>query len=62
MVLDTLGNEYAGDTFIVIKKGGKVLTLLGAVDEDTPNRMKINFFAKLHLAYKRRKITKQIHH
>jgi NADPH:quinone reductase-like Zn-dependent oxidoreductase len=60
MVLDTLGNQYTEDAFRVIKKGGKVITLVGPVDEETANRMKLNFFAKLYLAWKRRKITKQI--
>lgn len=60
MVLDTLGNQYTEDAFTVIKKGGKVITLVGAVDKETANRMKLNFFAKLFLAWKRSKITKQI--
>ncbi|MBQ0768904.1 MAG: NADP-dependent oxidoreductase [Bizionia sp.] len=60
MVLDTLGSHYTEDAFKVIKKGGKVITLVGPVDAETANRMKLNFFAKLYLAWKRRKITKQI--
>src|SRR5690606_25356732 len=60
MVLDTLGNQYTEDAFKVIKKGGKVITLVGPVDEESANRMKLNFFAKLYLKWKRRKITKQI--
>jgi NADPH:quinone reductase-like Zn-dependent oxidoreductase len=60
MVLDTLGNKYTEDAFKVIKKGGKVITLVGPVDKETANRMKLNFFAKLYLQWKRRKITKQI--
>ena len=62
MVLDTLGNEYTEDAFKVIKKGGRVISLVGPVDEETANRMKLNFFAKLFLARKRRKVTKQIKH
>lgn len=60
MVLDTLGNQYTEDAFNVIKSGGKVITLVGEVDKETANRMKLNTFAKLFLAWKRRKITKQI--
>ncbi|QHI39287.1 Zinc-type alcohol dehydrogenase-like protein [Kordia antarctica] len=60
MVLDTLGNEYTEDAFKVIKNGGKVISLVGPVDKETANRMKLNFFAKLYLAWKRRKVTKQI--
>jgi len=60
MVLDTLGNQYTEDAFKVIKKGGKVITLVGPVDKETANRMKLNLFAKLYLRWNRRKITKQI--
>ncbi|MFD1160966.1 NADP-dependent oxidoreductase [Hwangdonia seohaensis] len=60
MVLDTLGDDYTEDAFKVIKKGGKVITLVGPVDKETANRMKLNFFAKTYLAWKRRKITKRI--
>jgi NADPH:quinone reductase-like Zn-dependent oxidoreductase len=60
MVLDTLGNEYTEDAFKVIKDGGSVITLVGAVDKETANRMKLNKIAQLFLAWKRRKITKQI--
>lgn len=60
MVLDTLGNKFTEDAFKVIKVGGKVITLVGAVDKETANRMKLNSIAKLILAWNRRKITKQI--
>ncbi|MFD2529317.1 NADP-dependent oxidoreductase [Polaribacter marinaquae] len=60
MVLDTLGNEYTEEAFSVIKNGGKVITLVGPVDKETANRMKLNKITKLFLAFKRRKITKQI--
>ncbi|WP_335977214.1 NADP-dependent oxidoreductase [Gaetbulibacter jejuensis] len=60
MVLDTLGNQYTEEAFSVIKKGGKVITLVGAIDKETANRMQLNKIARLILAWKRRKITKQI--
>ena len=60
MVLDTLGNEYTEDAFKVIRKGGKVITLVGPVDEETANRMKLNFIIKAYLAWKRRKVTEQM--
>ncbi|MCG2461443.1 NADP-dependent oxidoreductase [Flavobacteriaceae bacterium F89] len=60
MVLDTLGNQYTEDAFKVIKKGGKVITLVGPVDKETANRMKLNKVARLFLAWKRRKITARI--
>ncbi len=60
MVLDPLGNQYTEDAFDVIKKGGKVISLVGPVDEETARRMKLNYFANLFLSWKRRKITAQI--
>ncbi|MBZ0327137.1 MAG: NADP-dependent oxidoreductase [Altibacter sp.] len=60
MVLDTLGKQYTEDAFKVIKNGGKVITLVGPVDKETANRMKLPKIAQLFLAWKRRKITKQI--
>lgn len=60
MVLDTLGNQYTEEAFTVIKEGGKVITLVGPVDQETANRMQLNIVAKLYLSWKRRKITKQM--
>lgn len=60
VVLDTLGNKYTEDAFKVIKNGGKVITLVGPVDKETAKRMKLNKILQLFLAFKRRKITKQI--
>jgi NADPH:quinone reductase-like Zn-dependent oxidoreductase len=34
IVLDTLGNEYSEDAFEVIKKGGKVVSVVGPLDEE----------------------------
>ncbi len=60
MVLDTLGNQYTEEAFSVIRNGGKVITLVGAIDKETASRMKLNTIARLFLAWKRRKITKRI--
>ncbi len=60
LVLDTLGNKYTEDAFKVIKTGGKVISLVGPVDKETANRMRLNIIIKLYLAWKRRKVTKQI--
>lgn len=60
VVIDTLGGEFTEDAFKVIKKGGSVVSLVGPVDKETANRMKLNFIAKWFLAWKRRKITKLI--
>jgi NADPH:quinone reductase-like Zn-dependent oxidoreductase len=35
IVFDTLGQEYTTDAFEVIKQGGKVVTIIGAMDEET---------------------------
>jgi len=35
IVFDTLGNNYALDAFEVIKKGGKVVSIVGPIDEET---------------------------
>ena len=60
LVLDTLGNKFTEDAFKVIKTGGKVISLVGPIDKETASRMKLNFFVKLILAWRRRKITKHI--
>ena len=59
MVFDTLGGNFTEDAFKVIKNGGRVISLVGPVDEETANRMKLNFIAKLFLSWKRRKVSKQ---
>lgn len=60
LVLDTLGDEFTADAFKVIKNGASVITLVGPVDEETANRMRLNGIAKLYLKWKRRQITKLI--
>ena len=35
IVFDTLGNNYTLEAFDLIKQGGKVVTVIGALDEDT---------------------------
>lgn len=39
IVFDTLGEEYTTDAFKVIKKGGKVTTIVGAPDKETAAMM-----------------------
>jgi NADPH:quinone reductase-like Zn-dependent oxidoreductase len=39
LVFDTLGNNYTLEAFQVIKKGGKVVSLLGPLDEETAKMM-----------------------
>jgi NADPH:quinone reductase-like Zn-dependent oxidoreductase len=35
IVFDTLGNEYTSEAFELIKQGGKVISVIGALDEET---------------------------
>lgn len=58
IVFDTLGDRYTEDAFKVVKHGGSVISIAGPVDKETADRMKLNVFAKLYLAWKRRAITK----
>lgn len=60
IVFDTLGDKYTEEAFEVIKNGGKVISIVGPVDKETADRMKLNAIARLYLAWKRRKITRLI--
>jgi len=60
IVYDTLGANYTVDAFNVIKKGGKVVTLVGPVDATTAREMGLSGVARLYLYFKRLKIAKQI--
>jgi len=59
IVYDTLGGDYTVDAFKILKKGGKVISIAGEIDEYTANQFGLNKFIRLILAFKRRKITKQ---
>ena len=60
IVYDTLGANYTLDAFKVIKKGGKVISIIGEVDEETARELNLNGIIRFLLALKRRKITKLI--
>jgi len=60
IVYDTLGGNYTVEAFNVIKKGGKVISIVGDVDEETAKELKLNGFIRFLLALKRKKITKQM--
>lgn len=60
LVYDTLGGKYTEDAFNVIKNGGKVISLVGPVDDETATGMGLNGIARLYLYFKRLKITQQI--
>lgn len=60
IVYDTLGGNYTADAFNVIKKGGKVISIVGEVDEETAKELKLNGFIRFLLSLKRKKITRQM--
>jgi NADPH:quinone reductase-like Zn-dependent oxidoreductase len=57
---DTLGGKYTDDAFKVIKKNGKVVSLIGPVDDDTAKEMNLNIFARGYLYFTRLNINKGI--
>lgn len=59
LVLDTLGGSYTEDAFKVIKKGGRVVTLVGIIDEKMAVKMRLPLPFRWILSWQRRKITKQ---
>ena len=60
IVYDTLGKKYTIDAFKVIKKGGKVISIIGELDDETAKELELNSFIRLLLSLKRLKITKQM--
>ena len=60
IVYDTLGDQYTLDAFDVIKKAGKVVSIIGEVDKETAKELKLNAIIRLFLSLKRMKITKRI--
>jgi len=58
IVLDTLGSIYTRDAFSVIKEGGKVITLIGDLDNETAKELGLNSFIRFLLSLKRMKIDK----
>ncbi len=58
IVLDTLGSNFTKDAFSVIKEGGKVITLIGDLDNETAKELGLNSFIRFLLSIKRMKIDK----
>ena len=56
IVLDTLGANYTKDAFRVIKKGGKVISLIGDLDNKTAKEIGLNILIRFLLSIKRMKI------
>ena len=60
IVYDTLGGNYTVEAFDVIKQGGKVVSIVGELDEESVKELNLNVLIRFILSLKRRKITKQI--
>ncbi|PVX51937.1 hypothetical protein C7377_0231 [Balneicella halophila] len=60
VVYDTLGDDYTYDAFKAIKKGGKVITLVGVMDKESAKELGLNWFYRFILSLKRIKINKEI--
>lgn len=59
-VYDTLGEQFTIDAFKVIKVGGKVISLIGPVDDETAKEFGLNLIARIYLYFKRIKLTGKI--
>jgi len=60
IVYDTLGKNYTIDAFKVIKKGGKVISIIGDLDDETAKELGLNSFIRFLLSLKRIRITQQM--
>jgi NADPH:quinone reductase-like Zn-dependent oxidoreductase len=58
VVFDTLGGDYTLDAFKVIKKGGKVVSISGEVDDILAQDLGLNLIIRTILKLKARKIVK----
>lgn len=60
IVYDTLGKNYTIDAFKVIKNEGKVISIIGELDDETAKELGLNSFIRFLLSLKRIKITQQM--
>ena len=58
VVFDTLGGEHTLNAFKVLKDGGRVVSISGALDSITAKQFGLNKFIRLILAFQARKVTK----
>ncbi len=56
MVYDTLGGDYTLDAFDLIKSGGSVVSIKGAIDDETARELGLNALVRFILRLKARKI------
>ena len=59
IVYDTLGGNYTENAFKVIKDCGKVISIAGAIDDESAKELGLNGFIRFFLRLKNKKITKQ---
>ena len=59
IVYDTLGRNYTEDAFKVIKDCGKVISIAGAIDDESAKELGLNRFIRFFLRLKIKKITKR---
>ena len=60
VVIDALGGKYTTESFDIIRTGGKVISLSGAVDARTAKELGLNVIIRSVLGLVRRKITKKM--
>jgi NADPH:quinone reductase-like Zn-dependent oxidoreductase len=58
VVFDTLGGEHTLNAFKVLKDGGRVVSVTGALDSITAKQFGLNKFVRLILSFQARKVTK----
>jgi NADPH:quinone reductase-like Zn-dependent oxidoreductase len=58
VVFDTLGGEHTLNSFKVLKDGGRVVSVTGALDSITAKQFGLNKFVRLILSFQARKVTK----
>ena len=58
VVYDTLGGEHTLNSFKVIKNGGRVISISGAIDRIAAEQVGLNKFIRMILAFQARKVTR----
>jgi len=59
IVFNSLGDTYSLDAFDLLKKGGKVNSITGSIDNETAKEMGLNFFVRMILAIQAKNIVKK---
>lgn len=59
VVFDTLGEEHIWGAFEVLKDKGRLVTIAGAIDDQTAKEMRLNKLIRWYLSFKVRKIIRE---